>query len=300
MREVLNENNIMIGSDPELFCVTYQNNQEYCVPPIILEEEGLKIISQELRNDGKTIKHSYYYDEDDIKILSDGSAFELTVKPVLLSNLEELYERIRRGYELTGGMINPFGYFLSVIPTINFDIEKYGIEKYETACESGCDPDLDAWNEEWVCETFSTKNYPYRHGGAHIHFGLPEKYIEEFHIYSIQAVKFLSMTVGSYFLINSPESKLDSIRLNYFGKPGKYRKPKYGIEYRSPSNAWTTKKEILLNSKKWILIGLNLLFHEKGEDILNNFSKEFLRGYYNQDVNLLKSIMERIEKIYYE
>lgn len=296
---MLKENEIMVGADPEVFAT---DNNNLCVPPIILEENGLKILKQTFRNDDpEVIAHSYYHIDEDLKIMSDGSAFELTVEPVPLNKIGKLYDEIQAGYQKTAEIVNAFSLDLSVVPTVLFPKEKYSSEKYKTACEAGCDPDMDAWDDSWICKKISTVDSPYRFGGGHFHLGIPKSKLEFYHDYGRYVVRFLSMTVGAYFTVNSPQKELDSTRMEYFGKPGKFRLPPHGIEYRSPSNAWTTQnnKNVLVNAKEWILIGLNLINHPKGEQVLDKYSENFLQAFYKQDSDALQNIMNSIKEIYY-
>jgi len=298
---MLNADEITIGSDPEFFISSTESGKVNCIPPILVEEEGLEILRQEFRDDEpEVVAHSFYYEDSNLKVMSDGAALELTVNPVELNNLETLYDNIQRGYNIGRELITPFNYNIGILPTIAFDVKRFNSkEKYRVASEAGCSPDYDAWDNNFECKVHSISDYPYRHGGAHIHFGITSKEkLNYLQTYSEYAVKLISMTIGSYFLVNSPQVDLDLIRMDYFGKPGKYRTPDHGIEYRSPSNAWTTKKEILLNAKEWILLGLNLIFHDDAEDILKEYSEPFKEAFTKQNFLDLKQIMEDIKIIY--
>lgn len=300
---MLREQEILIGTDPEFFGSEVGKAPD-CVPPILLEEQGLKVFRQEFRvgeeGEPEIVSHSFYHDEKDLKIMSDGAAFELTTHPVRLENLEKLYDQVQKGYEISNGLISPFNLKVLALPTIPFQVNLYNSEKYKVACQSGCEPDYDAWDENFECKILDTSNYIYRHGGGHIHLGIiPDEkriYIQD---YAKYVVRLLSMTAGSYFLINSSMPELDAMRMNYFGKPGKYRLPSYGIEYRSPSNAWTTNKEVFINSLEWIFMGLNLIFHKNVRQILDEYSESFVKFFTERNFTELTNIMEGIRQKYY-
>jgi hypothetical protein len=101
------------------------------------------------------------------------------------------------------------------------------------AREFGCNVDFDAYTGKQDPRLDLPDFGNWRFAGGHIHLG------GEFNCPRFVAViileAMLSMTLdsikGDYKLANNK-------RMEWYGKPGIYRPKPYGIEYRTPSNAW--------------------------------------------------------------
>lgn len=78
------------------------------------------------------------------------------------------------------------------------------------------------------------RNFPYRVAGGHVHFEIPSVTIKEKLPYIIRAMDFFLALpcVGMFADVDDP------LRREFYGKAGEHRIPKYGLEYRTLSNAW--------------------------------------------------------------
>ena len=91
-------------------------------------------------------------------------------------------------------------------------------------------------------------DHPWRYGGGHLHLSG----VENFQTKPLLAIKMLALFVGNLVTFRSPMLDLDHMRTYRYGMPGRFRIQDYGkrfnnlawtdmgIEYRTPSNAWTT------------------------------------------------------------
>ena len=263
---------LLFGSDPELFVAKNINEKDYVVPPVFFRKElGESILSYDK-------KHPIFAEikvsgNEVIKIIEDGAAFELTVPP--RTNILELLDLIHLGYEKVHEIASKYGYKATVIPTINYNIEEYlnmG-EEFLMCLLFGCDPDLDAFNTEKIQFEESALDHPYRYGGGHIHISGSELIKK----YPIPTVRLLAFTVGNFVTANSPHPELDNLRTYRYGQPGKYRIQKYGkvyndiphtdigIEYRTPSNSWTTIKDMAEGIQYWATLAIERILPDKNK-----------------------------------
>lgn len=96
----------------------------------------------------------------------------------------------------------------------------------------GCEPDFDAWemrmNAKPRCDDPLLRSC-----GGHIHVGGEYSKIEK-----MDYVRMLD----AYVTIPSLLVDKDTLRRSLYGKAGAMRFKKYGFEYRTPSNFWTTSE----------------------------------------------------------
>jgi hypothetical protein len=162
-----------------------------------------------------------------------------------------------------------YGYEFKPIPAINFDTEQFKNDEegiYST--RFGCDIDFDAW--ETIIEQMEedASEHIYRYAGGHIHTSVMNNNILKDN--PVPAIKAMGFTVGNFISSISPFPKLDYIRTYRYGRPGRFRPQKYpdgnfGIEYRTPSNAWTAiKKENIIDEiEYWIKIAIERILTDK-------------------------------------
>lgn len=151
-------------------------------------------------------------------------------------------------------------------PEVNLSVEsvqdftkEYLDSQPEEAKELGCDPDFNAY-------TMKENPAPdgerlFRTGAGHLHVGWGSDIpIDNPQHHEICAgfVKMLDATVGLYMTILDSEPR----RRELYGKAGAYRAKPYGVEYRTPSNAWIKNKE----TRKTVhqLMNLAIVFQRQG------------------------------------
>lgn len=233
------------GADPEVFAV---NKDNFVYSPGILEfwKKIARWPDSTNRELHEKEKHPIYILTEDYWWIMDGVAFELTLlKPYknpgtmaemctyALHDLKRYIEKIDLGktkldlYTKSVVNINPDLY----IPYLDDNMVYQGFI-------FGCDPDLDVTEEEYICHTEDVSVHPYRYGGGHFHFGGNSDQKEFMHSHWKPFVQLLAMTVGNICVAESICPEEDRRRVGKYGRPGRYRMPPHGIEYRSPSNAW--------------------------------------------------------------
>jgi hypothetical protein len=298
---------LLFGSDPELFASrTDSNGKKFVVPPIFFQQNfGLEPIIPD-------VKHPVFAklpvnDHEEVKIISDGVAFELTVPP--RTNTLELLDLIHMGYDKVGEIVSKYGYDISVVPAINFDTTEYREmnDDFIMCLLFGCDPDKDAFNTEAKEFEESALDHPYRYGGGHIHISGSE-FIKEF---PIPCVRLLALTVGNFVNANSPVPELEKLRTYRYGMPGKYRIQKYGkdyneipntsvgIEYRTPSNTWTKYKKMAEGIQYWAEIAIEKILPNRNmaKEIFSELQDSAVKAILDTDQNLAKKNLNMVSTI---
>jgi len=155
--------------------------------------------------------------------------------------------------------------------------------EHPTAQEFGCDPDFSCW--DFSIEKIQPSHMKSaRTCGGHLHVGHPSIHQE------IEGcVRNLDLLVGLYLAYKYPRSK----RVNFYGKPGRFRPKEYGVEYRSPTNQWLLDRYSIQDIFTLIEFGLRnpglwkgIVTTKKRADILQALlvegTKADIRNYWSQ------------------
>ena len=173
-------------------------------------------------------------------IQRDGLAAEFNTDPVAISDFEAFNGNI---LAVLGDLKSalPAGYTLNPIPTVVFDSKYYeGIPA--DAKVLGCDPDYCAYSTD----IFEPNPRPdgdsgLRSAAGHIHIGwgsdIPTDHPEHMNVCR-SIIRQLDWYVG----LGMAAIDTDGERRKLYGKAGAYRPKSYGVEYRTPSNAWLISK----------------------------------------------------------
>ena len=164
----------------------------------------------------------------------DGMALEFNTKPVSQNNFSRFNENIVKALAEIKKIAGK--HRIAIQPVMDFD-PAYLASQPEEAKELGCDPDYSAYTMQ--ANPRPDGERPFRTGAGHIHIGwgadIPVDN-EEHHEICATFVKTLDATVGIYMTMIDREPR----RRELYGKAGAYRAKPYGVEYRTPSNAWLT------------------------------------------------------------
>jgi len=285
------------GSDPEVFCAYEQNGIEFAYSPAALEKfDGVKRV-------GGDDKHPVFIDTEDYKVIMDGVAFEVNLKRPY-SNLKEFYNTIQTAINHLEDFVGKHGYHVSRKPVIAFDAQRFWTPElaedatFMQGVIFGCDPDSDAFNVEWLATILDTTTHPYRYGGGHIHLS-GDSLIEQ---YPIPLIRLLAITVGNYCISKTPFIELEQERAQYYGKPGKFRIQNYssgdvGVEYRTPSNAWTNYSFAPFEGIfAWVDKALDFLQNpQQGREIVEAFSDVTVEAITTANKQLATKILRELQ-----
>lgn len=298
-------NKLVFGTDPEFFASYTKDGKDYVLPPAFFRVyRDLEFTPNE--------SHPIFIDDMDnsgVKVIEDGVAFEFTIRPS--QNWKELHDRIQLGRKMTSDLIlSKFNEdcetMLKALPTICFDVERWGKEKeeFQQCLIFGCDTSYDAWNEGESFPRVNAKKHPYRYGGMHIHISGREIIKEK----PMLAIQMLTLTTGLAYVANSKVPELELLRTGMYGKPGNFRPQRYrelwdgipytdfGVEYRTPSNSMADNEEQCKEVFKWTKIGIdNLLPYDLGLDLIKKFAEDAKEAIVKCNQSLAGDILSYIE-----
>jgi hypothetical protein len=241
---------LTFGTDPEYFFTELIDNKEYAVPiPHLIENLGVKEIGYDSER-----KHPVIYKCKDFKLMMDGVACEANPKPSKTAN--EMNRDIQTVLSVMGDFANRFNLGVSISPAVFYDYNKWfnpESRAFSWCGIFGCDRDYDAILDNYNSPEIDVVNHPYRYGGGHLHISDENELIKD---YPQAYIRLLAMTVGNYSISSSTMPNEEKLRMFKYGQPGRFRVQKYpdgniGVEYRSPSNLWTTKIDSIEGVMYW-------------------------------------------------
>lgn len=209
--------NILIGCDPELF--VFDHSIEECISAHDLVPGS--------KSDPYLVKSG--------AVQPDGVAAEFNIQPAhnedeFVNHINTVRARLQEIVQQKGGQ------YLELIadPTAFFS-EKYFSTLPVEALALGCEPDMNAYTEDF--NTPPKTSEPFRTGSGHIHIGFTqyESPMKKEHLRTcIEIVKQLDAVLFATSHTWDPDQK----RRELYGNRGAFRPKSYGVEYRPLSNAW--------------------------------------------------------------
>lgn len=206
-----------------------------CDPEFFVSKDGKPYAAIDLVPGNK--EAPYKVDSGAVQV--DGLALEINTNPVPSDDFKAFNEAILKVLKTTHAMVKAKDPTLAfnIVPSVEFE-KGYYDSLPESAKELGCDPDFCAYSED----PFEANPRPdgdsgLRGAGGHIHIGwgadIPLDHPDHIEICR-QFIRNLDIYVGLGMTIIDTDEK----RRQVYGKAGAYRPKSYGVEYRTPSNAW--------------------------------------------------------------
>lgn len=260
-----------------------------CDPEIFLKENGKPASAYGLIPGSKESPHK----TDGGAVQVDGMAVEFNTDPVEQQDFETFNARIIMQIKTLRSMI-PSNLSLSVEAVQDFGKEFLDTQP-DDAKELGCDPD-------WNAYTKKTNPRPdadaatFRTGAGHVHIGwgadIPPENEEHIDICS-GFVKVLDATVGLFMTFIDREPR----RRELYGKAGAFRPKPYGVEYRTPSNAWI--KNRACRKMVHLLMNKAIYYHSRGYSSVQMFGEDYTEARIvaiinNGDHTTAKYLLDRI------
>jgi hypothetical protein len=215
----LDEDTLLIGSDPELFLITSKAGE-------------LARFYNAYNSLGKEIKGTKHRPEptDYGAIQVDGMAVEINTHP---TNDVDIFQKL-----VAQGLTDVRRRFPErrIAQSCTWSFSPFELEEQPPlSLEMGCDPDMNAWmgGHNFAPDPATLT----RACGGHIHLGwrkdgpIDDAHIEE----CTKIVKQLDYFVGMW---SCKKDKHFSQRRVIYGSAGSFRPKPYGLEYRVPSNFW--------------------------------------------------------------
>jgi len=207
----MNQQNILVGADPEAFLVN---------------EAGKFISSVGLIGGSK--EEPLPIDGEGCAIQEDNVAVEYNIPAC--KSADEFIHYNRKVLAELANRVKEHGLSLKVVPSAIFDEDQLDTMAARTF---GCDPDYCAWTGGEQNPRPEAVNPNLRSAGGHIHIGNIDD------LDPIEIIKAMDLFVGCQML----KFDHDTARRELYGKAGAFRVKKYGVEYRTASNAWIESDE---------------------------------------------------------
>jgi hypothetical protein len=298
---------LKFGCDPEFFASYTDHKGGEFLPhdQFVMSPAGLEMWNgmAPVIDDAK---HPVYVDKADaitpFRYVMDGVAMELNFRKPF-DSVSQFYDSVQQAREYLVTFLKGYGFETCFLPVINFDYHKFWTnelienERFAQGIIFGCDPDVDAFNLQWPCVIQSAATHPFRYGGGHIHIS-GDQALED---YPIPAVQMMALTVGNYCIANSIYPELEQERAKYYGKPGKHRVQHYpdgtcGVEYRTPSNTWTSWDEkTFAGLFPWIEKAIHFVKNPRiGKEMLTKYGDDTIRAITTADPGLANAVLVQL------
>jgi hypothetical protein len=207
--------NFSFGSDPEFMIV---KDGKY--------HSAIEIVPGDKYKRHKIGKHQYFYDN----VMAECAVAPGRSKNEVIKNFRDCFKKYAK-------LVAP--YRLVVKASQNYPVSEL---QHPEAKKIGCDPEVCIYRLE-VVKPPKTEflNHCLRTAGGHVHLGnkmLQDEATGQF------VIRMLDLFLGipSVFL---DKDKSSVARRKLYGKAGRYRSPKHGIEYRSLGNFWIASPKLV-------------------------------------------------------
>lgn len=203
--------NFTFGSDPEFILIDKKGNPK----------SAINVIRHGKENKIEKEGNFFFYDN----VLA-----ECTVKPA--HSRDEAVENVQKSLKILSELIGD--YQICTSASAEFSESEM---THPDARKAGCDEEYCAYKMQVVSSAKTKKifrNSNFRTAGGHVHLGTE---LGKSHETCVMLVRMLDLFLGvaSLFLDGRKSS---SRRRKIYGQAGRYRQPKYGVEYRTLSNFW--------------------------------------------------------------
>lgn len=289
---MISADKLTFGSDPEYGTTYTKNNLEYVQPPAYFR----KYLEVDFIPDKK---HPVFIKDGEITVMEDGCAFEFTLPA--FDDSADLYQSIQQGQFLLANWLSNFDYKLVTVPTLPYEVANwiYEDKDFKRCLIFGCDKDYDAIDPTYECKVRNALKHPWRYFGGHLHIGSLDPDVVDFlHKRWKPYIQLLACLVGTTGIAHSPYPDLEKVRSKVYGSPGRYRLPKWGIEYRTLSNAWTESSLIVNEIVERAKIAFEIVQDtSKAFSILANYSEPAKQAIENSDKELAIQILKDLNEV---
>lgn len=237
-----------IGGDPEFGVVTTKGAPISMIPVI----QGTKTMPDILPNEGG-IQHDNVAAEFNIPPATCAASFVLNTQETMKFAIEYI------------NMMAP-GTLAAKAASMHYPESELDCDE---AREFGCDPDYNAWSNKRNKVIDCAADGSLRSFGGHITLGLTD---EDNFLNSAVGVRHTIQLMDCFHgvvsvLLDTTPGSVE--RRELYGKAGAYRRPKFGLEYRSLSNYWIFDERLILLQYKLSETVLRLMRERQHAPIIN-------------------------------
>lgn len=168
---------------------------------------------------------------DGFMVQEDNVAMEYNIPPA--ASAEELKGSINKIMAFLAEKVDHQGLQFCRLSAASFPMVEL---LHPKAQEFGCDPDFNAWTKR-VNPRPKAQDKSLRSCGGHVHIGYDFPDMDD----RVNFVKYLDLFLAV------PSTLMDEgeLRKHLYGKAGAYRPKTYGLEYRTLSNYWIFRDELI-------------------------------------------------------
>jgi len=207
--------NVKIGADPEVFLINKYTGKFISAIGII----------------GGTKESPEYVGDGEFAIQVDNVCAEFNIPPA--NNLKDFKLNITKGLKYIEKAL-PYNLEILIKSSAFFEEDQLQSKLSKTF---GCEPDFNIWTmKENIIA--SAEDSCFRTCGGHIHVGYDNPEDEEV---LLNLAKALDLFLG----VESVLLDKDEERRSLYGKAGSIRVKPYGLEYRTLSNFWISKDDLI-------------------------------------------------------
>jgi hypothetical protein len=284
-------NTLTYGSDPEFAICEIINDDYYPVPVPYFLENGFKALAIDEES-----KHPLLVKESNFSVIMDGVSFELTLPPV--KEPKQMFDNLQSAFKWLKDFSSTYNYELVTRPTLPYNPHKWERDNnilFWQCNRFGCDRDRDAIIPDYESPEIDATNHFFRYFGGHIHLSDEDGFLYEF---IEPTINLMAITVGNYCIANSKYPEDEIRRAELYGQPGRFRAQQYpngskGLEYRSPSNQWTTSLETVEGVFHWSAKAVEYLKNYR-TDIINDYLDSTITAITTANKNLSLSIINSL------
>lgn len=219
-----------------------------CDPEIFLQHKKTGMFISAHEKAPGTKKEPFKVRDGAVQV--DGLALEINIDPV--TNEDDWVNNINSVLAQLRDMVDSNLEFVYK-PSIVFD-EKYYAYLPEGSKELGCDPDFNAWSKSIQMPPSNREGYVpnRRNAGGHLHFSDGRSVAVESGPFAkdsnpdhfewcCEFIRYQDWSTSTECL----EFDDDIFRRTVYGQAGAFRPKTYGVEHRTPSNAWLASEKLM-------------------------------------------------------
>lgn len=212
----------------------FQNVKRGCDPELFLTDSKGNLVSSVGIVGGSKMNPMPILSGNGFAIQEDNVAVEFNIPPA--KTQDEFKQNVTDAMSYLADSLSKKGLYLLAAASAEFPEEQLQTPE---AMHFGCDPDFCAWTERMNRPPNAHANPFLRSAGGHLHIsweGEPKTIANQ-----IMMVKAHDLFVGVPSVIFDDDMR----RRSLYGKAGAYRPKDYGIEYRTLSNFWIKKPDMV-------------------------------------------------------
>lgn len=225
---------VSIGCDPEFFF--RKKDGTILEAQDVLPDEGLEYVrNTDNRDGGYTSLGS-----TNSKFVIDGLQAELNPRPNtcranLGNEVHAMFKTLSEHIEGKDVKVD----FGQIVKLSKDDMNRIS----NRSKQFGCMPSYNVYDQDARIGVDPSK-YPYRSAGGHIHLGSTDADVKEVLKDHERIVPMLDIILGNTCVLIDRDTG-NKERRKVYGRAGEYRKPAYGIEYRTLSNFWLRRYQLM-------------------------------------------------------